>query len=177
MSLIELVPRILAGTPPWVWAVLALLVFLGGRRLKPRRTHLAVAAIAPVAFTIWSLTGVLAAAQAGSAGVVIGVWGAALAAGVLTILVHRGPKPTHEGAGVFLFRASVIPLLVYLSVFLARYGLGVWSALEPDRARTLGLAAIAISAATAGRFIADFLPLVKAAGRPAGFPAEAPRTT
>jgi hypothetical protein len=177
MSPIELVPRILAGTPPWVWAVLALLVFLGTRRLKPKRTHLAVAAIAPVAFTIWSLTAVLAAARAGSAGLVIGVWAAALAGGALTALVHRGPRPTHEGAGVFLFRASAVPLLIYLSVFIARYGLGVWSALEPDRARTLGLIAIAISAATAGRFIADFLPLVRAAGQPAGFPAEAPRTT
>jgi hypothetical protein len=73
---------------------------------------------------------------------------------------------------VFLFAGSIVPLAIYLAVFTARYALGVWSALEPELAPTLTLMAIAISAATAGRFVADFLPLVRAS-----FPARAPRTT
>jgi hypothetical protein len=38
---------IIAHTPVYVWLILALLMFLGVRRLKPRRTHLALAALAP----------------------------------------------------------------------------------------------------------------------------------
>ena len=177
MSPMELASRILAGTPPWVWAVLGLLIVLGVRRLRPRRTHLAIAALAPTAFTLWSLTAVAAAARVGSTALVLGVWAAALAAGACTVLVHRGPRPEPQGGGVFLFAGSVVPLLIYLFVFLARYVLGVWSALEPDLARPLSLVAIAISAATAGRFIADLLPLLRAAGRPVGFPAQAGRPT
>lgn len=167
MSGAELAPRILAGTPPWVWAVLLLLVFLGVRRLRPRRTRLAVAALAPAAFLIWSLSGVLALARSGSAALVLMVWAAALAAGWLTVLVHRGPRPAHMGGGVFDFPATLTPLLLYMAVFWTRYVLGVWAVLEPVRAHELGLVAVAISAATAGRFVADFLPLLRTVLSPA----------
>ncbi len=163
MSFVELAPRVLQGTPPWVWVVLALLVFLGVRRLKARRVHLAVAAIAPVAFTVWSLTGVMAASRIGTPLAVIGVWTAAFAAGALTAFVHRTPRPMHLGGGVFLFPASVVPLLLYLSVFAVRYGLGVAAALRPEAAFPLGLAAVAVSSATAGRFTADILPRIREA--------------
>lgn len=163
MTPLELAPRVLAGTPPWVWAVLGLLIFLGVRRLRPKRTRLAVAALAPAAFVIWSLSGVAALARSGPTGLVLGVWAAALAAGALTFLLHRGPRPAHLGGGVFAFQASVTPLLLYMTVFWARYALGVWAVLEPARAFELGLVATAISAATAGRFLADFAPLLRAA--------------
>ena len=68
MTPLELAPRVLAGTPPWVWAVLGLLIFLGVRRLRPKRTRLGVAALAPAAFVIWSLSGVAALARSGTTG-------------------------------------------------------------------------------------------------------------
>jgi hypothetical protein len=43
---------ILMHTPLYVWVLFALLIFLGARRLKPRRTHLALAALAPWAFSL-----------------------------------------------------------------------------------------------------------------------------
>lgn len=167
MSPLELAPRILAGTPPWVWAVLLLLVVLGARRLKPKRTRLATAALAPAAFVVWSLSGALALARAGSPGLAPAVWVGALGAGALTVLIHRGPRPAHLGGGLFAFPATAAPLLLYLAVFWARYALGVWAALEPALAFELGLIAVAISAATAGRFLADFAPLLRTALSPA----------
>lgn len=88
MTVADYVPRVLGNTPPWVWGVLMLLVVLGVRRLKPRRTHLLVAALAPTAFTAWSLTGVLAAAQGVSTALVAAVWASALILGGLTVFVH-----------------------------------------------------------------------------------------
>ena len=41
---LDLLRRIVAGTPPYVWLILALLLAIGVRRLKPRRTPLALAA-------------------------------------------------------------------------------------------------------------------------------------
>ena len=168
MTAIDYVPRVLANTPPWVWGVLVLLVVLGVRRLKPRRTHLALAALAPLAFIVWSLTGTAIAAR-GSAGLVAAVWAGALVLGALTVFVHRGRRPMPLGGATFLFPATATPLGLYMLVFWARYGLAVWSAFQPALALELTLAAIAISAATAGRFAADFVPLLRAAIRPAGF--------
>lgn len=127
-----------------------------------------MAAIAPLAFTVWSLSSVLAASRQGSAALLVGVWAAALLLGALTVFAHRDPRPTPQGGGVFLFAGTVAPLLIYLSVFAARYGLAVWAGFQPALALQLTLAAVAISAAAAGRFIADLAPLLRAARRPAG---------
>lgn len=161
MSAVELAPRILAGTPLWVWAVLLLLVALGARRLRPKRTHLLVAALAPTAFTVWSLSGVAGATRLGPASLVIGVWAAALVVGALTVKLHRGPSIEHLGGGVFAFPATAVPLLQYLTVFAIRYALGVAAALDPASAFAYGFAGVAVSAATAGRFIADFTLLLR----------------
>ena len=45
---------ILLPTPIYVWVLFALLLFLGVCRLRPRRTHLALAALAPMGFFTWS---------------------------------------------------------------------------------------------------------------------------
>lgn len=161
MTPLELAPRILAGTPRWVWAVLLLLVVLGGRRLRPRRTHLAAAAIAPTAFFIWSLLGAVAATRVAGAGSVASVWAGAVAFGVLTVRIHRGPRPVRLEGGVFNFPATAVPLLLYMVIIWTRYALGVWAVLDPSLAPALGLIAVSISAATAGRFVADFTPLLR----------------
>lgn len=177
MTLADYVPIVLGRTPIWVWVVLALLITLGIRRLKPRRTRLVVAAIAPVAFAIWSLMGVYAAARSGSAATVLAVWAVSGALGAMSALVHRGPRPAHLGGGVFLFCGTVAPLLIYMGVFWTRYGLAVWAGFQPELAVPLTLAAVAISAATAGRFLADFAPLLLEVRRASGFAADASRTT
>lgn len=161
MTIADYVPLVIKGTPPWVWAVLVLLIVLGVRRLKPRRTHLGVTVIAPVAFMLWSLTGVAAAMRLGDGGLVIGIWAAALALGMLSAFIFKRRRPAYLGGGVFLFAASAVPLLIYMIVFWTRYGLGVWAAFEPALSFRLTLAAVAISAATAGRFAADFAPLFR----------------
>lgn len=51
----DIAHRILSGTPTFVWFILAGLLMLGVRRLSPRRTHIAVAAAAPIDFTAWRL--------------------------------------------------------------------------------------------------------------------------
>lgn len=154
---------ILAGTPPWVWAVLALLVFLGWRRLKPRRTRLEVAAIAPAAFLIWSLAAAAGLAGAAGIGLTAGVWAAAFALGAASFRLRIGERPSQLPDGRFLFPATPVPLIVYAGIFILRYALGIAAPFHPDLTTELGLVGLAVSALTAGRFVADFLVLLRSA--------------
>ncbi len=162
----ELAGRVVSGTPAWVWAVLVLLIVLGWRRLKPRRTRLALAALAPTAFLLWSLTTAAGLGDAAGIREVWGVWVAAFAAGAASAPIRLGPRPTPLPDGAFLFPGTPFPLIVYAGVFTARYTLGVTAAFRPDLANALGLAGLAISAVTAGRFAADLALLLRARAGP-----------
>lgn len=162
----ETVRIIVTHTPLYVWAVFALLVAMGVRRLKPRRTHLAVAALAPAGFLIWSVSaaGLMLFALEPSA--VLACWGIAFAAGAASGRVRTVPLPRHLNGWVFLYSATWQPLAFYMLLFAARYGLGIWAGFVPAMADSLSLAGLSLSAFTAGRTLADFFrPFMTAAAR------------
>jgi hypothetical protein len=149
---------IIAHTPVYVWLILALLIFLGVRRLKPRRTHLALAALAPFGFFTWSVlaAGLLFIGGANVTAVI--AWAAAFLTGALSGPIRTVPKPTHIRGWTFQYAATVLPLTLYMLLWATRYGLGIWAGFVPAMADTLGLVGLALSALTAGRTLADFLP-------------------
>jgi hypothetical protein len=155
---------IIAGhTPVYVWLVLALLLFLGVRRLKPRRTHLALAALAPLGFLTWSVltAGFLFLDQGKGTAVV--AWGLAFLVGALSGHIRTVPRPKHVHGWVFEYAATALPLTLYMLLWAIRYGFGIWAGFLPAMAETLGLAGLALSALTAGRTLADFIfPLATA---------------
>jgi hypothetical protein len=59
---------------------------------------------------------------------------------------------------IFQYAATALPLTFYMLLWATRYGLGIWAGFVPAMADTLGLAGLALSAFTAGRTSADFLP-------------------
>jgi hypothetical protein len=159
MIYVELVAR---NTPAWVFAVFALLLYLGFSRLRPRRMSLRRAMLAPAGFFVWSVWSAVAAASASPRGwLVASIWLTSFMVGWWSCRVRiGGAPPQHLGGGVFLFAPTVVPLVAYMLLFWTRFGLEVWAAFEPSRASALLLAGILISAGTAGRTWGDFLRLL-----------------
>jgi hypothetical protein len=160
---------ILTHTPHYVWAVFVLLVVMGVRRLRPRRTHLAVAALAPGGFLLWSLAAAAMMFADVHAWTVLACWGTAFAAGAISGRIRTVPRPTHVEGWVFAYAATWQPLVFYMLLFAARYGMGIWAGFVPSTAGTLALAGLSLSAFTAGRTLADFIPpMITALARPPG---------
>ncbi len=149
------------NTPWWVYAVLAFLLVLGVRRLKPRRNPLVVAALAPGGFLVWSAVAAIALARAEPALLVAATRGTGFVLGALSAPVRLVPRPVPVARGVFLFAPSLVPLAAYMLIFWTRYGLEVWAAFVPRLDTELAFAGLTISALTAGRTVGDFLPLVR----------------
>jgi hypothetical protein len=149
---------IITHTPLYVWLILVLLLFLGGRRLKPRRTHLAVAALAPAGFFVWSVATAGLLFFGGEKGAAMVAWPLAFLCGALSGPIRSVPRPSHVHGWIFQYAATTLPLTLYMLLWSTRYGLGIWAGFVPEMAGTLGVAALALSAFTAGRTLADFLP-------------------
>lgn len=147
----DYVGLVLAGTPWWAFAVLALLIFLGVRRLKSRIRGLAHAFAAPVVFGVWGLFNVAAYSQHHSP--VVGVSSLVLmfAAGVVSARLYSGEKAELTSDGRFLFQGTPEPLITYMGVFTIRFGLEVWKGFVPAAAPLAGGIAIGLSAFVAGR--------------------------
>ncbi|MBD0274606.1 MAG: hypothetical protein ICV73_22085 [Acetobacteraceae bacterium] len=165
----EIVWIVASRTPWWVYALFAFLLYLGLRRLRPKRNRLWVAALAPGGFLLWSAVAAAALTRAEPAGLVAATWGTGFVLGAASAPVRLVPRPVQVERGVFLFAASWVPLIAYMLIFWIRYGLEVWSEFVPRLDGRLAFAGLALSALTAGRTVGDFLPLVRAtAGRWAG---------
>jgi hypothetical protein len=149
---------IVTHTPLYVWVLFALLLFLGARRLKPRRTHLALAALAPMGFFTWSVLAAGLLLYGGDEGTGVVAWAVAFSAGALSGPIRTVSSPAHVGGWIFEYAATSLPLTLYMLLWATRYGLGIWTGFVPAIADSLGLAGLALSALTAGRTLADFLP-------------------
>lgn len=159
-SALEITLLVAMRTPWWAYALLALAAYLGVRRLRPKRSSLAKAGLAPSAFAAWSVLTALSLARDHGPALVGAIWITGVLLGAATAPIRLVPRPVRVSRTDFVFAASVAPLVAYMTIFWTRYALEVWAAFDPAKARPLALAALAISASTAGRTVADFLPLI-----------------
>ena len=158
---------VLVHTPPYVWFLLLAALVLGARRLKPRRTHLAAAALPPGLFLIG---GIYSAASSGAdPGSVALLWGACFAIGAASSPVRLVRRPRQVSGFVFDFAATAWVLAAYLLIFAAHYALGIWAGFAPQLSPRLSLAGLGLSALTAGRTSADFTLLVHMVAVPPNF--------
>lgn len=129
----SLVQQILAGTPLWVWALLAGLVALGLSQIRTRRAGLARAMALPLAMGTLSIYGTVSAF--GATATVLACW--ALAAALALALVLRQPLPTgaryDAGRREFEQPGSWVPLLLILGIFCTKYAVGILLALHPEQ--------------------------------------------
>ena len=140
---------IVQGTPHWVWALLAALLWLGGSQLLPRRVGLRRALLAPLAlaaFSAWGLASAFATQRAAGA-LLTWLLAMALAASISLALRRAPPAGVRYDAQALRFAlpGSPVPLALILGIFLTKYLVGVELALQPALAHDAALA-LAIAA-------------------------------
>lgn len=160
--------QILQHTPGWVFALFALLLWLGGRQLRAGRTPLWRVGLMPVAMTGLSIYGVGSAF--GSAPAPLAAWIAAAVLAAAWVIRRPLPAGTHYDAATrsFMLAGSAVPLLLMMGIFFAKYTVAVQLVMHPalghDTAFTLAIGAL--YGAFSGIFAARALRLWKLARRP-----------
>ncbi len=140
---------VIAHTPPFVWVILALIVFRMWRLMRKRWVSLTRLLIQAVLFI-----GLGVAGLAWRSGLDAGGWAAAAAllfpAGFFTA---PHPLAVDHKAGKLLIPASMLMPMRLLLIFVVRYSLAVLMALHPDRHDELMLAISLFSGAVAGYYL------------------------
>ena len=122
-----------------------------------------MAAAAPLGFAAWSLFTIASLAAQGNAAPVIALAALGALAGFGSGGFRLVPRPAHVGDGLFDFQATWWPLILYMLLFSIRYALEVMRHVDPAHATLFGSAGLVLTSFTAGRTLADFLPLARAA--------------
>ncbi|WP_038203324.1 DUF6622 family protein [Xenophilus azovorans] len=170
--------QILAHTPTWVFAVFALLAWMGGRQLRPGSTPLARAVALPLAMVAFAAYGVATAfGHAGAGPLAMAGWAAAAAVALATVSrVPLNPSVRYDaGARRFHQPGSAVPLALMMGIFLTKYAVGVTLAFHPAYAHQAGFA-VGVSTLYglfSGVFAGRALRLVRLAARRHAVPAAA----
>jgi len=153
--------QIIAGTPIWVWVLLAFLLFLGVRALRPATAPLWRVAILPTVFFVWGLYSLvtlygLTAERALP-------WAAALVGGTLIGMFIAGRQTIRADRTRRLVRTSggALTLVLILLIFSIKYIYGFLHATRPGafaEAR-FWLTELALSGVLTGMFIGRFAGL------------------
>ncbi|MEO7152374.1 MAG: DUF6622 family protein [Burkholderiaceae bacterium] len=155
----SLLTTILLRTPVWVWLVLAALLALGASQLRTRHLTLRRATVPALILCAVSLVGVLSTFPGHAATVLVWGLGAALAAaasfaGGLWQGAHWSPDDTR-----LVVPGSRLPMLLFLVLFIVKFGVGIALGMQPALRDTTGLwfGASALYGIFSGLFIARAL--------------------
>ena len=150
---------ILTNTPPWVFALLALLIWQGCLALRPRSQPLARMLIVPAVFFLMGLSRL---ALGGRSIDLVLVW-VASAAVFATLALYTGPRSvTVDGAtGRILRPGSVMPLVRNLAVFALQYAVAVVTAMKLSASWEVAMAGQAVSGACSGYFLGWTIALLR----------------
>ena len=157
--------QILAHTPAWVFALFALLLWMGITQLFPRRASLARITVMPVVMTALAVYGVVSAFA--DTPWALAAWAAtALLVGAATLLLAPASTAQNQPqynpqARSFSLPGSGVPLALMMGIFTTKYAVGVALSLHPALAHDT-LVALGISSlygVFSGSFIARALRL------------------
>jgi hypothetical protein len=160
--------QILQRTPPWVFALFAVLLVLGAMQSRTRDIGRARVALMPAIFLPLSLWGIWTAF--GPEVFAFAAWLAAVSAAVLINRYARSPRQVSYAPETRLFRVagSWIPLAMMMAIFFARYAIAVAMAMQPElKSMPVFVAgAGAIYGLMSGSFLARALRILGAARAP-----------
>lgn len=150
--------QIVFGTPLWVWALLALLLYLGVRALRPTTAPPWRIAIVPTVFFVWGLAGLVV--SNGQVAQRAGAWVVALAVGAIIgwMLAARRPIRVDRVRHLVQMPGGPFTLVLSLLIFAIKYVFGVLHAMEPAAfadAR-LWMTELAVSGVLTGMFVGRF---------------------
>ncbi|SDC07731.1 hypothetical protein SAMN05444679_101277 [Variovorax sp. CF079] len=138
--------QILAHTPRWVFALFAMLVWLGAKQLFAGGVSLTRIALMPIAMTALSVYGVLSGF--GDSPMALMAWAGAAALMLWTVLQRPLPAGTRYDAAARRFQVagSAVPLALMMGIFFTKYAVGVLLAMHPElkqqAAFALGISAL-----------------------------------
>jgi len=121
------ISQILSGTPIWVFALFAFLIWTGARRLKAGVREFAKIWITPGIFIVWGLIGLFQ--QPGDFSDVLFHWAIGAVLGAALGLAFGIPLQADHTRRLVLLPGSVLPLLRILIIFGAHYVLRVAGAI------------------------------------------------
>jgi hypothetical protein len=123
--------QILSHTPYWVWGILALLVGLGVRMMKPRQVSARQLTMLPLVMTSYSLVSLYA--SFGAQSILLPAWGAgvAIALAIGRWLISPANVRYDTRTQRFSLPGSVLPLLLMLSIFGVKFVIGFAAAQVP----------------------------------------------
>jgi hypothetical protein len=162
---------VLTHTPLWVAALFAVLVVLGVQALRPRRVALIRVFATPAVFVGWGLVSLaLAVPRAPAAGLAWALM--ALVGGAAAFVTLRLEGVRAQGQGRVHLPGSILPLLLSMTIFAAKYALAAVAALHPAALGAILPWDMAVSGAAAGYFIGWTLRFLLAyrRGAPAALP-------
>ncbi len=121
--------HILAGTPVWVWGLLAVLVLAGLSQTRQRSAGLARVALMPLGMAGFSLYGAVSAFGASTTVLVAWLFACELAA-VLVLLAKTNTEARNQARydtdrRQFELPGSWVPMALILGIFLIKYAVGV----------------------------------------------------
>ena len=155
--------QIVANTPIWVWVLLAFLLVIGIRALRPATAPLWRVAILPCVFFVW---GIFSLYQLHGLGLMrVLPWAMALAIGAMVGRLIASLQPIRADKTRRLVRTAGGPLtlVLILLIFSTKYEFGFLHATQPGlfADARFWLAEIAISGVLAGMFIGRFAALLR----------------
>lgn len=127
-----MITQIITRTPVWVWALLALLIWLGYQQTKPQILGLPRIIIIPVVLTGLSIYSTLSAF--GISPEVIVTWLTAAALSVFIVLqrpLAAGNKFDSHSRRLHVM-GSFVPLALMMGIFVTKYVVGVTLNLHPE---------------------------------------------
>jgi len=150
---------ILANTPPWVFALLALLIWQGCMALRPSSQPLARMLIIPAVFFLMGLSRLVLGGK--SIGL-LSVWMVS-AAVFAALALYTGPRSVtiDRETGRILRPGSVIPLVRNVSIFTLQYTVAVVTAMKLGASWEVAVTGQAVSGACAGYFLGWTIALLR----------------
>jgi len=150
---------VLTNTPPWVFALLALLIWQGCMAMRPRSQPLARILIVPAVFFLMGVSRLVLGARSIE---LLLIW-LASAAAFAALALYTGPRlVTVDGeTGRIQRPGSVIPLIRNLTVFVLQYAVAVVTAMKLGASWEVAAAGQAVSGACAGYFLGWTIALLR----------------
>jgi hypothetical protein len=150
---------ILINTPPWVFVLLALLIWLGSLSLRPRSQPLRRLLIVPAVFFLMGVSRLVLGHKSIE---LLAVW-LVSAALLAALALYTGPRNVtiDSDTGYIRRPGSVLPLVRNILVFVLQYAVAVVTAMKLDIGIDVAIAGQAISGACAGYFLGWTIALLR----------------
>jgi hypothetical protein len=125
-----MITGILQNTPVWVWGIFVLLLALGLMQTRTRNVSRVLVFVLPLVMIPLSFSTI--ATTFGIKALPVISWAIGIAASLaLNSFVFRAPAGVRYESGKFEVPGSWIPLVLMMTIFLARFVIGVTRAVNP----------------------------------------------